>query len=472
MSQLNSERIPIIKIRATITDYNALRSDLKLLKKMAEFIAGYRFFTLADPADSIERDSYYKNLYRYCLSSWESQLADKYPSTEVRKSRIDLVHNLLKAVIKDYNHNNNWAAMLLVEAHQKPGAYRKLMDDIYLFNQQFFFEKSNVQQRLQLSGSRSQLGKDRYEHYHHKETYIALHMPDDHVDRRNKILLEFAVVLIFGLGLAYQAYKMTDSYALASFICVAATVGLPVMVSNLKMKYYKSLPSRLIFDNLPGGLGQGLLFEIDQHIAEELFNWKSLLPPRNQGQPPSGSGLPKLRSMPDSLPLVREAIPPSVTFERKEKRKTRSEFPQLTFTGIDPQPLYRWTTREWGDVNYQSGCASDYLIKLWSSESKYDGRYMVFFPKLKEKIFGQCQQTFWDTARFGRIVHKQDEAGFLYVGKQEREGSTISNHATLFKIKTYAHEYARDRQLVNRFDPPVVDQGVELLYAGDILRTH
>jgi hypothetical protein len=434
-----------------IDTYNQLNQDQHVLTIMAEFIARYRFLTLAVP-NEMEK-MYHEDLKNEYISPLRLSLEKKYvlkPNTATRI--ISCIDKILETLLSSKDRNDTWTISFMIAVYRAPGyqvLHRQLSEEMTIHHLKQLkknfrsspknSKKNPIKIKSTLNESMN-ISIDR--HY-----YLKTHLPENFdAYFRSKYTLIFSLLLL--LFLFIKLIIAGDFKLALGTLCMTplVIVGHSAIASAVNI----CLPSYLNFDNMPGHFSVGLLTEIKENIEETIAFYEKQLPRKCLAVGKKKfPGLPIIPSppAPPALLITDHSLP----MEAKNKIKTRSSYPSLSYELALSPVVYRWKTRQYGEIKFQPDKVNERLFALWSISKHFDNRYVVLFPR--ENLPGDKALItyFWNTARVGRIVHPKEHAGYVYITEQEKKSDKYPFFTnTLFKIKTPPHSlYGAYRQPVS-----------------------
>jgi len=485
------------QIALLISDYKELLNNKDYLKAIIEFVAKYRFLTLAETEDSVSKQLY-KSLYGTYIQPLVAQIQSKYAEKDAQ-AKCFCIDTIVELLTKDPAHNDAWSALFVANVCRKPADFlqwprRSLSQELPSQRTKMALDGNPL-----ISGGNDyhtiSLGKVHTMSLNHMERdkkrkhYLESHLPQE-FNYSNHLTAQIVKgSALTGAFLAYTiAARQDEAYRVAAGIAAGVILIPALVLVNLQLEILinKKLPSHLEFSELPPQVKEGLLSEISSHIADQIDSYTRLLPQKpksdSKDRDPAPAADAKTGLFAHTAPSTQDSI--AVTKEvletKKQKIKRRDHYPTPNYSLVDDTPIQRWKTKKYGEITFRPGRASE-VIGLWAGtkygdKSQFDGRYAVLYPRKSLEQKGDKRQiaSFWQTATFGRIVHSQDEAGYVRVTDSEkRDPKCALLPHTVFKIKSFHAEQAQYRQPVVPCEVEGTDEnGMELLVAQQPVKTH
>ncbi len=456
------KKIKTHQLRPLIAAYEEISHEGKILEKMAEYVARYRFFIMKRSSDSYEHSAFIADFNQIYIYPLIAMLKDRYLLHPLKaQTRIDCIQKILNKMIESVDHNDTWAVSLFVAAYRQSWSwppYRHLTEEIAIHNIKNLKRRKTV---IKFSSNkipdnfRFNLFNKTLANIKNRKEYLKTHMPHD-FNRYlypKKFLAWFVLLMVFILCVKFVFSK--DNFS--AVITLLMTPLLLIGQASLYGLFNACLPSYLDLDKLPGSLGLGLLTELKENIDEEIEILRKRLPSKKTVHVVAEV---ETRLLSNSfVPLTAVPFPPKsddlfpVPARVKTKQKTHSSQPSLYLSlSLSEAPIiYTWKTKQYGEIKFQPGRVSDKIFPLWSASKRFDQRFVVLFPR--ETLAGEEKliTAFWKTARVGRIVHPKEQAGYVLISDPEKRNPKYEfSSSAIFKIKTPPHsEYGAYRQAVS-----------------------
>lgn len=485
------------QLNVLISDYEELLKNKDCLKVIAEFVAKYRFLTLTESSDSPFSKIIYDDLYKTYIHPLITQLQTRY-STKDAQAKCDSIKTIIDLMIKESEYNDAWSALFVKEVYQKPSSWKKLYRSLAE-------ELPNHRMKMVLNGNSEKIGSTSFssdlqetnERNLRRLRYLRSHMPED-LDKNYVYARKTAIASSIALALliTHEIAQTQDPELQRVLYPALGIILIPTLpflsLHSLVLANYSLSSSHLDFNDLPPNIRAGLLSEAREHIQHQIDFYTEQLPkkkPRDDGkrlEPGSGPAPENNKKTGTSnpapaAPSTQDTAPAAEMPEtKKDKQKRRGNYPTPTYSLADDTPVQRWKTKAYGEITFRPGRASD-VIGLWAAtkggnKSKFDDRYAVLYPRKLLEQKGDKRQiaSFWQTAAFGRIVHSQNEAGYVMVTEGEKQDPKyVLPQETVFKIKSFHEGEGRNRQPVVPCEVEGTDEdGIELLVALRPVRTH
>lgn len=404
------------ELNCFINDLYLLSKEPSLLRAITNFAARYRFLTASEsPENRLHLEAIYTRLYSLYINRWIEKNIKNSKSAE----QLSLfVKKIAEEIIKSADQNYAWALLLTNTVYRQPLLsylhYRPLVLE-RVVRGYAFIAKSSVS--------------------NHTDIFVR-----DFLPAFSFSMVSHLTLVMVATFLAVEKVISLCDIGSDNLKYLIAFVVIFCLFNALLLNIQTKRPSFLEYERLPVALKTGLLAEISDIFRREIQQYSRKQRTRNnvcsEEKKNSVSVIKKesvsfIAASPRSLEASLTSVP-----KKPGKIKRRSSQPSLPYTLPLFLVVYSWHTEELGRIEFQPGRAYEDLIPLWSKCKKYDNQYVVLFRKKDMQGDSDLIAAFWRIAHLGCIVHKEGQAGYVFVAATEKNShkSELPGN-TILKVK-------------------------------------